>query len=303
MLTDHPEIDFLSFTSYSANQPDRLAGHMIDHRVSRESTLQEAVIQGYKGLSARGKPGGNIFCGKGENNAGQPGGIKYAHYYMKWSSDYSHRLLEYYDESVKCTRVDLQVTLPARRGKTESIEYLINRMYTLGHRAYASRGKPAKVSVVQSDTKTLYIGKRDKGAGGRLVRIYEKPSEDGNMYVRFELELRGNEAEAFVALLAEHRVEEATAGVLAEHMARFSHEYQDFLAPYVDVCRSHDRLECKVVREKERDTMSWLESMTDSWRKVLTDSETRSRAISLISRIQTMAIKCSPELDRLPDIV
>lgn len=303
MLTEHPEIDFLSFTSYSPVQPDRLAGDMIGHLVSREGSIQEATIQGYRGVSAKGKPGGSVFVGKGENNAGQTGGVRYAHYYMKWSGDYSHYLLRYYDETTKCTRVDLQITLPERTGKADNVGFLIEQMYEKRVRPYAGRGKPAKTSVVQSDTRTLYVGQRSKGAGGRLVRVYEKPDEVGNMYVRVELELRGNEAESFVSLLANHSVEEAVAGVLGEHISRFNPMFRDFFLPYAEACEKYEMLECKVVREKERDTMSWLESMTDSWRKVLTDSETRSRAISLISRIQTMAIKCSPEFDRLPDIV
>ena len=299
MLTEHPEIDFLSFTSYSPAQPDRLAREMIDHRISKEGSLQETTVQGYRGLSAKGKPGGSIFVGKGENNAGQSGGVKFAHYYMKWSGDYSDHLLMYHDKTTKCTRVDLQVTLPERMGERENIGYLIDQIYNRGVRAYVGKGKPAKSSVVQSDTRTLYIGRRSKGTGGRLVRVYEKPGLDGNMYVRVELELRGNEAESFIGLLAEYSWPDATAGVLAEHIGRFNPAFSEFFAPYASACSESEALECKVVRERERDTMTWLESMTESWRKVLMDGETRNRAVSLISRLERMVIDTSTEFDNL----
>ena len=99
----------------------------------------------------------------------------------------------HYDGDVKCTRIDLQVTIDL------PMNYDARALYD-GIKEWQAVGKPRAVSLVESGDglDTVYIGSRQSD---RFTRIYVKPLADGARVIRFETEFKGQHASHVVQLL------------------------------------------------------------------------------------------------------
>lgn len=165
MLTDTPLIDWITLTTF-----DKMT--FVKWEVKHLQIDQPGIdykIRGYQGLSK-----GAYFLGVGEQN-------KKSHAMLRVSGSDSHKAFyEFYNNvSVKCTRIDLQITI-------ELPENYSARILTDDLREVI---KNKNIAIVENTDKldTIYIGSRKSD---RFCRIYVKEI-DKNLYLRFEVEFKG----------------------------------------------------------------------------------------------------------------
>lgn len=97
-------------------------------------------------------------------------------------------------ESVKCTRFDVQITLPPMlyRPRLSEIALLFQKG-ELGE--FTGRGKPMVSAVVGDETDTLYIGSRSSETFARVYDKKVKPLSEGvQTWERYEVEFKGSRA-------------------------------------------------------------------------------------------------------------
>ena len=157
--------------------------------VLRYSTIdREATWRQYRGLRS-----GQIFAGVAEQ-ANEIHGLldvsgEESHAMMTWEAP---RGLE-----VKCTRLDLQITIPIEKEyEYRARDFKDALEQTDWSSANCIRIHKRRLKLVEGPTEegldTLYIGSR---SSDRLARVYVKEDVDGDQYLRFEVEFKSARAE------------------------------------------------------------------------------------------------------------
>lgn len=169
MLTDTPLIDWITLTTFDQMTFVRWEVKQL----AIETPGIDYKIRGYQGLSK-----GSCFLGVGEQN-------KKSHAMLRVSGSESHMAFwNYYNPaSVKCTRIDLQITIDlpdnySARQLTDDLREAV---------------KNKNIAIVENTNNldTIYIGSR---TSDRFCRIYVKEI-DKNFYLRYEVEFKGAWAE------------------------------------------------------------------------------------------------------------
>jgi len=88
----------------------------------------------------------------------------------------------------KCTRVDLQIT--ARQQEGWSQWRFFNRAKKSG---FLTNIISSMSGLNNRELSTVYIGSRSSDV---MVRVYQKEDEEGNLYLRFEIEMKGAKSKA-----------------------------------------------------------------------------------------------------------
>jgi hypothetical protein len=168
-------IDYLSLTTYSAH--DFLSTASAIER-EYEGGLKTAKRMQYEGFTYK-SDSGSVFCGIG--NIGDR-----EHHLIQASGMLAHRIAEIAlenrfsmmskDSQWSCTRIDIQLTIEHRRLDANALRNVLKS-------ADWPKGVVRKLTVISSESDTLYIGSR---ASAVMFRVYQK-SEDT---VRLELEIK-----------------------------------------------------------------------------------------------------------------
>lgn len=169
MLTDTPLIDWITLTTFDRTT---FVKWEVKH-LAIETPGIDYKIRGYQGISK-----GSFFLGVGEQK-------KHNHAMLRVSGSDSHKAFyEFYNDlSVKCTRIDLQITIDlpdnySARKLTDDLREVV---------------KNKNIAIVENTNNldTIYIGSR---TSDRFCRIYVKEI-DKSFYLRYEVELKGSWAE------------------------------------------------------------------------------------------------------------
>ena len=169
-----------------------------DHSTSRQ--------QGYNGVMTKGE--GSVFFGTKQLDDERD------HYMLRCSGGAAERafyvLPDNKDTGIRCTRIDLQITIPIEADWDYSARRLRDSLESAKFRRRGSR--PGLTLLENADgLDTIYIGSR---ASGRLIRIYVKPT-DYESCLRLEVEFKGDLAQAaYHALKCGKKVSEILASEL-----------------------------------------------------------------------------------------
>ncbi len=183
MLVDVPAVDYLRLSSFDG----KAIGQFHQVVLRRKEPALEATWKQYKGARA-----GQLFAGVANQN-GKIHGI------LDVSGSEAHSVMVAEAPAglaIKSTRIDLQVTIPllpeykyrAREFKDllESVDWST---------AQGSRLHKRKTTLIEGPSEhgldTVYIGSRTTD---RFSRVYVKEDLEGNLYLRFEVEFKGERA-------------------------------------------------------------------------------------------------------------
>lgn len=268
MQTYQPMLDYCTMTSFLPSLNERIASDLVDG-----SNVTEVAFSGYRGIQISTSSGG-VSLVEGTNNAGGLlTGQVFKHYMVKFSGEMAEYAPQYYVEGeTKVTRIDVQVTCPS-----PGADYLamLETKLRFGNKFNVGRGRRRGVTLIRSDTSTLYYGSRNSDL---FWRAYDKQDEDGKWYIRWEFECKGRMAEHHLAQIAKG---ECNAGQVFLALAGDTHEdFDQFTAIYKACCRGEHAP--KFVRTTERSTMDWLEGLTPTVERMLTSHQHGNRMRALL---------------------
>lgn len=273
MIVNRAMIDYATLTSFS---PVWLESVRDDFRgIGRTKT---AKFQQYEGEFVV-TPHGSVAITQGLNRS--PGLVgKFVHHVVKFSGEIADSAPQYYAKSVvNVKRIDIQVTVPCDL-KDIPVEMDIKLRH--GKPFYKGKGRRIIPHLRRSDTSTLYYGSR---TGDKFFRLYEKQSEDGKWYLRWEYELKRK-----MALWAMERLVagDTPGDIFTTLVGEYNDEYERYVAIFLAAARGEKT--SGYVREKNRDTMSWMESLTPTVERLLMNHQTRYRCVSLLIDWYNMAV-------------
>lgn len=173
MLVFSPSFDWLTLTSYSRSDFAPALSLLPDCTIA-------AGIRRYRGLSDYSR---SVFFGSGSQ-----GGLD--HFLLRVSGSLANSVVPSLPLSVlSCTRCDVQVTLPsAAVGLSSAADWRL-LLQGLQYVSDSLGSRSVSLSLIASESHTLYIGSR---SSERFARIYEKLADDGSLWIRFEVELKGD---------------------------------------------------------------------------------------------------------------
>jgi len=270
-----PMIDYTTITSFLPDINNRVATELING-----AEVSPIAFSGYTGARLATEFGG-IAVMEGTNNAGGiMGSQMFKHYMVKFSGEVANVSPEYVTDDCHVTRMDIQITHdhPGR-------EWLLELESRLRSGAKFNKGRGARISVtlIKSDTVTLYGGSRTSAS---FFRLYEKPSEDGD-FLRWEYETKGKLARHYMDELIAGRT--TRGGIFRQLVGEYHESYKDLVQPYLSCC--DDETADKYVRTIERSTMDWLESLTPTVERMIHSHQHGERMRSLLTRWQNTAKK------------
>lgn len=196
MRLNAPLCDFLTLTSWSETETLQL----LFWRLTPSYLREDGKVMQY-----RGKRGPHTFFGSANQNGK-------AHWMLRVSGELADEALaNSYGIAARCTRLDLQVTVPAPDGF-----FMPNVYDALNDEDAMWTGRRKNVSMIQSGDglDTLYVGSRTSET---FIRIYIKPNADGEpAYVRFEVEFKGDTADSFWQAIRDGQItrRQILAGIL-----------------------------------------------------------------------------------------
>jgi DNA relaxase NicK len=156
-------------------------------------------------LGYYGRVGEHCFVGKNEGGAMIQ--LSGALAWSRWYDATSH--------SPRTTRLDLQVTWPTAE---EPGEY-IREMYAAGQLHKGNNGRPASLQLLDTPegAKMLTIGSRQSELYGRMYdKFRESKMPEYKSCVRWELEVKGEQAYDLSAYMREHRSEAGTTRAIVK---------------------------------------------------------------------------------------
>lgn len=167
MIIDYPQIDWITFTSWKAEDFLRWR----DWQKNQSGEVKDGKIQMYSGYWV-----GSAFIGQGKQ-------LDKNHYIARVSGESSHEVYKYlWSPDVKATRIDIQITkkIPENYSARKFVDFL---------RAGDWGNNKRDLQLIENSDglDTVYIGSRKSE---RFARMYVKSSLEGN-YLRFEVEYKG----------------------------------------------------------------------------------------------------------------
>ena len=176
MQTNNARIDYLTLTTYDIATGNYWLNYVMSTCYASSAIQQK--IQQYKGFRIHLDEGGSLFVGEGEQD-NKP------HFMLQATGEGSENIFAWasFDltrSRVNCSRIDIQVTIeqPDNWSQLE----LFTACELAGYKPEIRR---SGARVGDGELITVYTGTR---AGGRLNRTYQKESETGERFLRFETE-------------------------------------------------------------------------------------------------------------------
>jgi hypothetical protein len=266
-------VDWLTLTTWSVSLWYDVLNEWTDVTNQRELTIEPVLLMGYSGFSYNG-----VWFVQREHHEGEHAG--HIHMMIRVSGSRSHEFTQFLREKkkslniagFKCTRLDLQITIEGNLTPARGIVNLL--------RAYDGwgRGIPPKITLIEGDNNTVYIGSR---TSERYVRFYEKEN-DYDKLVRFEIEYKGSQAEQLfpVVLHNPKNGKRALHGFyekLPEGLSRFYPAFYAFRLWFIH----SDSLPIRTI-PKDSNTIHWLKNQVDSAiRKLAGDHTNRNTLLPL----------------------
>lgn len=253
-----PAADWITLTTWEESIFGRLLFTWLSHNsdIADDTEGSQVRILGYSGRNYHGA----VFLQKDFTN-GEHCGKR--HYMVRVSgrrSDYFldvlGRQIEAHIDDINCTRLDLQVTVPGSLSNCRDIVDDLRNKWSSG------RGRNPKISLIESDLRTIYIGSRQST---RMVRVYEKLSDIGEIFTRFEVELKGHLASEYLRRLLNDRSYLKVA--LAGEFRRFPVNLADDYIPFSNLREyflDSDHVPPVMHIRKDTDTIRWLRTQVDS---------------------------------------
>jgi hypothetical protein len=180
-LLDTLCLDYITLTSYDTQLLEAHARYIVS-RIPEHMPIAKNRMQ-YAGLNCDG-----VFYGVGRQHQGLHAILQVPGY----RSSRAARAAQLQPEGVRCSRFDLQITIP--NISVPNIETLFNTLNSTDTTEWNHTGPRPKLQHIRNSDgyDTLYIGTRTSEL---FRRIYVKPIE-GENFVRFEVEVKGNLARA-----------------------------------------------------------------------------------------------------------
>lgn len=255
--------DWLTLTSFA---DDALLWWTYD-RLTPEPVRRQA-----KRLQYSGSAGPHTFWGTGVQQ-----GMEHAMFQA--SGETAHEALKVtQDTSLRCTRIDLQVTIELFNGwsSRELYDGLVDPLAEWN-------GRKKSVSIVQSgdNLDTVYIGSRKSSM---LIRIYVKPSDEGSpAYLRFECEYKGDKADGVYQAIV-HAMH-APASILQFELDRLPELEFGLSARFSDVLGTVAGAPSPKNVPGQSDTIDWLELQVEpAVIRLLHDHEHGARMERILKR-------------------
>jgi hypothetical protein len=253
MTTNLPMLDWMTVTTFESKVAHSILYNWLADLGDYADNKIDISLMGYKGRTFDG-----MFWGQKDINHGKHEGRR--HWLIKVSGprsenlaillrDNAYRLTDY-----KVTRLDVQVTI---LGNLSDARILTDRLRAS---PFQGRGRQPKITLIESDNHTIYVGSRQSE---RMVRIYEKRPDDGQTYVRFEVELKGAVAnETWKGFISGATTTKMT---LAGILARFPVNVFDYSVVFSDLrdCLGNNAWK-PVIIPIEHDTVKWLKTQVDA---------------------------------------
>lgn len=225
---------------------------------------------------------GSIVMGEGLNRSPGLAGA-FQHFVCKWSGEMAEGSPNYWWEN-ECNvkRIDIQVTV---KTDLKDIPGEMEIKLRSGHKFNNGKGRAPIPHLHRSSSSTLYYGSR---TGDSFWRLYEKQAESGEWYLRWEFELKRGKAEWAMGLIQSG----VSVGDIFRTLVGDYHEsYEWYVAPFLAAARGE--AVSGYVREKNRDTISWLETLTPTVERLLRNHQTRYRTVALLKDWYDMAVQLS----------
>ena len=247
-------IDYSTMTSYSPDTNRSILADLGDMGVKRD-----ASFMGYTGIMMSSDTG-SIALAEGVNNAGIAGNT-FKHWIAKFSGEISDYAPWYYKpDETRCTRLDLQITIPSPGADYLSI---LETRLRYGLKFNKGSGRRRSVTLIRSDSCTLYYGSRNSTV---YWRMYDKQGADGQWYIRWEFEVKGKEADYYMGLISSG---EATREQVFKTLVGDTHpEYDYAVTPYLACCGDEPPTP-KYIATTNRSTVDWLKSLTPTVERML----------------------------------
>lgn len=241
MIINASRVDYLTLTSFTKH--DEMLASFAD--LYRLEHANEVKINGYSGHQWEG-----LFFGTGRQKD-RP------HYILKASGDSAHDILWRTGKlMVKCTRIDLQVTIP-RPVNFEPLK-LYDILASIDTEWPSRRLVP---TIIKSGDgfDTIYVGSR---TSDRFARIYIKADYKGRPdYLRFEMEFKGLMAEAVRDAIVEDRATAKT--ILRAEVRRLPFAASRALRAFDKVLEGDmTKIRPEAVYGQNR-TLDWLENQVE----------------------------------------
>lgn len=204
MIINRPAIDWLTLTTYDLKE-QRAMGAMLLRHLPHAGTESRPMTQGLY----NGRGGNGWFGGEGNQNGKQ-------HFLYRFSGDLSDAIaFDPLRPVVECTRLDIQLTLPLPCPIEQAYDQYtaLSSLMAEHERGRGQRGRKVGGPLYPNGECTLYVGTRQ--GTERFYRLYTKEGDEGEWFIRFEIELKnkagmagrawraiGNDPLAVVSLLA-----------------------------------------------------------------------------------------------------
>lgn len=292
MLTEIPAVDWLTLTTDSLNdfvsarlrwQEDRERYYRLLNGKRKRGNAAVFAMPVKKGkiMQYEGQYIDGVFWGVGKQNGAD-------HYYVRASGDISNQLALQGGalSAFGATRVDVQFTVPYYR---EFVDLELLAMLRDG--AYWGDRKVPTVDahIEHSGLSTVYVGSR---SSMKFLRVYVKPGEGFERYVRYELELKQDMANNLWRDVNSGRAVLAgvCGGVLRDSISRLPPEVVDSqLKPLYDGLMEFDPVRLVVGRyaKSENSTLNWLyDSVLPAVKKLSSDHEQYAAVVQWLEAVK-----------------
>jgi hypothetical protein len=217
-LLDTLCLDWLTLTSYDTQLLEAHARYIVS-RIPEHMPTAKNRMQ-YAGLVCDG-----VFYGVGK----QHNGLHAILQVPGWRSRVAAVIAQLDTEPIRCSRFDLQITVDV--ALVPSIERLFNMLNNADTSEWNHTGPRPKLQHIRNSDgyDTLYVGTRTSEL---FRRIYVKPIE-GEDYVRFEVEYKGNLARALWER-GDLSSREAQADIFRHQFHALPRTVQSQLQPFVE---------------------------------------------------------------------
>lgn len=178
MIIDDAGTDWLTVVTWFQEHFEEVCRRVVNHETVTGGEIVNFMQ--YHGTKFYQDRGGTGFMGEAVQNGRQ-------HYLIYVSGESSEWLADLVKDKVntnqvRVSRIDLQSTVSMRDDWSQW--RLFNRLKKAGKTVSFVSSKSTKTN---RELSTVYIGKR---ASDKVLRIYEKEDDEGNVYLRFEAEYK-----------------------------------------------------------------------------------------------------------------
>lgn len=238
-----PMCDWLTLTAWESAQP--LASFFYRH-------TEEINRQGVRRLQYTGQEANGLFLGTARQREHREDDFMREHTMFQASGEIADLAFQHLDQKdIRCTRLDLQATIPLPAGYNARLLYDI-----LTDDQAEWGGRARNVQLVESGDRldTVYIGARSSDL---WIRIYVKADGKGvPAYLRFEVEYKGQKADAVRGAILD--VKRTVRSVLAFELRRLPSAQDWPLMSFWGMLGAPGGRITPETVESENSTITWL---------------------------------------------